>query len=153
MYETTQGAKAEMVNLSAEMVQYGTDSRVFVAATMGGSMIRAKLMKDGTTVDRAANDDRNIRRKVIWGKVLDNRQERRNRGNWGQNSRYRNRGPDLSDIRHRVGSGETFSLEDLGALMSSGGLSKLTEEHRTKRPKKTKAKPINASRGSKGRKK
>lgn len=75
----------------------------------------------------------------------------------GNDKRSYNRGPNMKEVRRKAASGESMSLADLGALMSSGGLSTVKPEHNTeKRNSKKKAmsmKKIGASRGSRNRRK
>jgi hypothetical protein len=75
-WEGKRGARTKKIDLSMEMVGYGSDSRAFISTTMGGSMIRARLLKDGTKVDMAANNDHDASRFVLYGERLEQTRNR-----------------------------------------------------------------------------
>ena len=70
-WEGKNGTKTKKIDLSMEMVGYGSDTREFISLTMGGSMIQARLLKDGTKVNMEASDDHKQKRYVVWGDRLE----------------------------------------------------------------------------------
>ncbi len=89
---------------------------------------------------------------------VDRKKSQQSGGRGGNSYKGRqHKGPNVSEIRRKAASGESMSLADLGALMSSGGLSTIKPEHSkdTRRSKKKSLaqKKIGASRGSRSSRK
>ncbi len=89
---------------------------------------------------------------------VDRQKSQQSGGRGGHSYKGRQRkGPDVGEVRRKAASGESMSLADLGALMSSGGLSKLKPEHskesRRSKKKSLAQKKIGASRGSRSSRK
>jgi hypothetical protein len=103
-WESKKGTKTKEIDLSMEMVGYGTDSRAFISLDIGGSMIRSKLIKDGTGVNMIANDDHNATRYVIYGDRLEESQARR------EKNRPAASGP-TSQLMSALLSGKTITFE------------------------------------------
>ena len=73
-------------------------------------------------------------------------------GSGGKHGRGGRRGPDVEEVRRKAATGESMSLEDLSALLDSGGLDSIKKKHgdsgQKRKRKGSQAKKFSASRGA-----
>ena len=73
-------------------------------------------------------------------------------GSGGKRGHGGRRGPDVEEVRRKAATGESMSLDDLSALLDSGGLDSIKKKHsesgQKRKRKGSQAKKFNASRGA-----
>ena len=97
---------------------------------------------------------REIGRLESWLRKQNNKGKYKPKRNKSNRSRGRTKSHNANDVKQKIESGDSFSLQDLGVLLNSGGLDSVNIKSSTKRGKKKKkqnsASGINPQRGKRG---